>query len=422
MQTNNLFTPEPLKNQLKSYLAWFIATSFVFFQFFLQTATSVMSDVWVKDFHLNTIELSNLSAAFYYSYVLMQIPVGILYDRFKAKNILIVAAALLSAGCTILTLAPNYEIAVWGRVLMGFGSAFGFVGMLKIIINNFVANKFALMLGLSESISMLGVTLSVVFLAHFLTNHSWRLMMGACSMLAFMLIFAVTFLLHDKPTSTAKPKASLFEIAAQVKVLMLNKQVILGSMYAFFMFSIVNAFTSLWGVSFLTNTYPFSHPLASSMVSVVFIGIAMGGPLNGFLSKKYHKHTKIMVGGVICAFITTALIILVPNLSEGLMFGCLFLAGVFCSVYVQALAVIKDSVDSRIQATALATSNMIIMASAPLLQLLIGALLSNHSFGIASSNALNYRLALAVLPIGLFIAVVISFYIKEPVKQVHHHR
>lgn len=408
-------------SRIQPYIAWFIATAFVFFQFFLQSATSVLSDSWSADFKLNKIELSNLSSAFYYSYVSMQIPVGILYDRFRAKRIIIVAAALLSAGCFLLAMAKNYELAILGRVLMGIGSSFGFIGMLKIIINNFKVNEFAFMLGLSEALSMSIITFGIILLAYFLKFYSWRVTMLICGVFAFFLFFAIIFLLHEKPNMSTQPKAALAEVFLQIKTILSNRQIILCSMYGFFMFSLINAFTSLWGVEFITNTYNFSHQLASSMVSIVFIGVAIGGPLNGLLSKKLGTHTKIMRYGAVGTIITTVLIILVPYLSEFMLFVILFLSGIFCSMYVQALSVIKDSTAPEVQATALATSNTIIMASAPLLQLFIGSLLTNHVFGFAGTSAMNYRLSLAILPLGMLAAFIMSLYIREPKKIVIVH-
>lgn len=408
-------------NKIQAYIAWFVATTFVFFQFFLQTSTSIFTRSWVSDFHLNEIELSNLSAAFYYSYVLMQIPVGILYDRFKAKNILIIAAALVSSGCFVLAAAKNYELAIIGRILMGIGSSFGFIGMLKIIINNFKINEFAFMLGLSEALSMSVITFGVILLAFILKFYSWRLIMIVCGVFAMILFFAIIFFLHERPSSHTPAKVTLFEILIQIKSIISNKQIMLCSMYGFFMFSLINVFTSLWGVDFITNTYNFSRELASSMVSVVFIGVAIGGPLNGLLSKRLGNHTKIMRYGALFAFITSTMVILVPGLSEVIIFIILFLGGVFCSMYVQALSIIKDSVTYNVQATALATSNTLIMASAPILQVLIGSLLNNNVFGIADSNVTNYRLSLAILPIGMLIAFLMSLFINEPKKHVVIH-
>ena len=399
------------------YIAWFVATSFVFFQFFLQTSSSLMNELWMKDFNINTLQVSNLSAAFFYTYVLMQIPVGLLYDRFSVKKILIIAAVTLALGCFILSITHSYSMAVAARFLMGIGSSFGYIGMLKVVLNNFTPNRFALMLGIGETIAMTIVTLGVIILGLFLKLHSWRIAMFICAILAIAIVAAITFYMQEysKPKGT-QVQQSFSAIIRQVKSLIFNKQVILNSMYGFFLFAIVNAFTSLWGVSFITNTTNFSHEIAANMVSVVFVGLGIGAPLIGLLSKKLHNNTQIMFYCAIVMSITTLIIVFITGLSKPAWFVLLFISGLCCAGYVPGLAVIKDSVSPEIQATSLAASNMIIMSSAPILQLLIGSLL--HSNILSLSPAGNYRFALAVIPLGMITAVILCRFIKEPTKRV----
>lgn len=402
-------------------IAWCIATTFAFFQFFLQTATSVMSASWLQDFHLNTLQLSNLSAAFFYPYLLMQIPVGLLYDRFRAKYVLSSAAGLLALGCLLLASAKTYELAIVGRILMGIGASFGYVGMLNIIIRYFSIHRFAFVLGLSESLSTIAVTLGVIFLAYFLKLHSWRFMMFLCAVTAFALLILILCCMKEPESHLEKTPITFAQILRQLKDILTNTQIILCSLYGFFLFALVNAFTSLWGVSFITNTYHFSHELAASQVSIVFIGIMVGGPLNGLFSKTRLQRTQIMQYGAIGIALCTALVIFLPHLNAFTLFTLLFLAGFFCSMYIHAFSIIKDTVSLSVQATALAASNMIIMSAAPLLQILIGSLLDSKVYGLATSNAMNYRLSLSLLPLGMFIAFILSKFIREPQTAPHPH-
>lgn len=408
--------PQINKESYKPYIAWFVATSFVFFQFFLQTSSSLMNESWLRDFNLNTLQVSNLSAAFFYTYVLMQIPVGLLYDRYSPKNILMIAAITLAIGCLILSITTSYPIAIIARFLMGIGSSFGYIGMLKVLINSFKPNKFALMLGIGETIAMTIVTLGVILLGYFLKHHSWRIAMIFCSFLAAILVFTIKYYMIETKSAKQQTKIKFAETLSQVCVILSNKQVILGSIYGFFIFAIINAFTSLWGVNFITNTTNFSAETAANMVSVVFIGLGIGAPLNGFLSKKYNNHTILMLICAIAIALTTSLIILIPNLQKLTWFISLFLSGVFCSGYVQCLAVVKESVGIQMQATALATSNMVIMSSAPILQILIGALLHSNILNLSTSG--NYRFSLSIIPIGMIIAIITCYFIKEPKKHV----
>jgi MFS family permease len=403
------------KLKLLPYMGWLITTVFVFFQFFLQTASSIMSEDWTRSFHLNPIQLSNLSAAFFYAYVLMQVPVGILYDHFKTKNVLVTAALTLAIGCFLLSTAHSYSLAIIARILMGIGSACGFVGFLKVIINNFPLRQFSFMLGIAETIGMILVTLGTILLSYLLLRYSWETAMQASGVVALLLAVLVGILIRDPVSANdSKPTFNLSDILKQLKLVVSNKQIILGSLYGFFIYSIITAFTSLWGFGFLTNTYGYTHTLAAKLISIVFIGLAVGSPTIGFLSKKYGDNKFLMVIAAICSAVVVSAIILIPGLPIYLMFILFFLGGFFCSGYVPCLTVIKDSVDNSIQATALAAANTLIMASAPVLQILIGALLESHFFGIATTNAINYRYSLIVFPLSSIIAIFISLRMSQP--------
>lgn len=403
-----------IQNKYTPYIAWFIAASFVFLQFFLQTSSSLMNDLWMKDFHINTIQVSNLSAAFFYTYVLMQIPVGILYDRYSAKKLLIFAASTLFLGCLLLSVTHEYKLAFIARFFMGIGASFGYIGMLKVILNNFTSDKFVLMLGISELLSVAIITLAIILLGYILQYFSWHFAMFINAIFSGALIFLILFFMQND-TKEIEP-VNFFDIFNQLKTILLNKQIILCSMCSFFLFSIINAFTSLWGINFITHTTMYSPQTAANMISVVFIGLGIGAPLNGILTKKFKNSIKILTLHSIAISLTTFIIILIPGLSKNTFYILLFLSGIFCSGYLQCISIIKDLVDPKIHATALATANMIIMTGAPILQLLIGSLLNINLFNLSISA--NYHFSLAVIPLGMVIAVLLSLAIHKANKHV----
>lgn len=405
----------PIK--LTALIPWIIATFYAFFQFLMQTAAGIMGPQWIQDFHIDKLDLSNLSAAFFYTYVLMQIPAGILFDRYPARYILTLAALILTCGCFLLAYTDNYDIAIMARLLMGLGSAFGFVGMLQVSATHFSPNRFAMMVGISEGLTMLGVTFGIVFLTWLVTHWSWRSAVLSGGVITFIvMIFTFLFVrdqTHKDRIVHQKQFISIRIILQRLKIIFSNQQIILGSLFGFFMFSIVNVFASLWGISFLINTYPLSQQTAADMVAVIFIGIAIGGPLSGWVSKITNQKRNILLVGGGCATVTMSMIIFCPHIPELLLFVLFFLMGIFCSVYILCFGIIKDTVSPVICATALAATNMVIMSGAPLLQLLIGGLLQHHFFGITNNISMIYRLSLSILPIGMFIAFVSVFWMKE---------
>lgn len=399
-------------------IPWSIATFYAFFQFLGQTATGVMGSNWMQDFHLNKIGLSNLSGAFFYTYVLMQIPAGILFDRYPVRYILALAALIMTCGCFLLAHTESYHIALLARLLMGLGSAFSFVGLFRICATHFPSNRFSLMLGISEGLTMLGVTIGIVFLNWLVIHLSWRSAIWGGGIIT-SIVMILTFLLVQDPVPETlvahqhKEFISLKIIMQRLKIIFSNQQFILGSLYGFFMFSIVNAFASLWGISFLIHADLLSPQTAANMVAIIFIGFAFGGPLSGGLTKILdQKRTILLIGGG-CAAVTMSIIIFCPHIPEFILYSLFFLIGLFCSVYIICFGIIKDTVSPTICATALASTNMVIMLGAPLLQVLIGGLLQHHFFGLTNNISIIYRLSLGILPIGMLIAFISAFWIRQ---------
>jgi len=89
------------KNVVK-YIGWFVVSFFVYFQFLIQTSSSVMQNSWRDYFHLSPLGVSYLSASFFYNYLFFQIPIGVIYDRCSAKKVLAIASFGLGIGCIFL--------------------------------------------------------------------------------------------------------------------------------------------------------------------------------------------------------------------------------------------------------------------------------------------------------------------------------
>lgn len=141
------------------------------------------------------------------------------------------------------------------------------------------------------------------------------------------------------------------------------------------------------------------------MISMVFIGIAIGGPLNGYLGHRFFLPRFLMVAGACISTLIMSGIIFFHHPYQVTLFALLLLVGIFCSTYIQALAIIKETVPTAVRATSLAVANMIIMSGAPILQLLIGTLLQTNFFHLATGVNHVYRLSLAILPLGMFLAI-----------------
>lgn len=403
-----------LKHPRLAVFCWVIASFFVVFQFFLQSVTSVLSHYWLTDFHLSALGLSILSSAFFYAYVLMQVPVGILFDNIKAEKLIAAAAAVVGLACMVLANTHVFWLACIARIFMGGACAFGFVGMLRVTAFVFQAQRFGLMIGISETLTMSSVTFGIMLFAWLLTFISWRIDMFVCGIVALVLSAASFLLIYfQKPDvkTPSKHGLSFGFIWRDLKVIVKDRQLWLASVYSFFMIAVINVFTSLWGVDFLVHTQTVNTQTAANVMSMIFVGIAVGCPLLGLITNKYVSSLRAMFICALCATLIMSYLLFSTGISLWILYLGYILVGVFCAAYIPAFALMKEKTVQTRQATSLAFANMLTMSGAPILQPLVAAIIV-HQGGLLHISAMGFRLALLILPLGMLIAFVLCFFIR----------
>lgn len=381
-----------VRKQFMPWLVWGTATVFVLFQFFLQAAAGLMADSWHHDFSLNKVEIGYLSSAFFVTYVFMQIPVGIAYDRFGARKVLFIAALLLAIGSYGTSYSHSFQLAVFFRGIMGLGSAFGFIGMLYVTAAWFSKSWFTLLIGVSETLASVGVAFAEIIMAYIISNHGWRYLMSISGSISLLVSIIILLIIRDKISFIPNPTA-VIPLKEAIATVLTNKKVWMAGLYGFAMFSIVNVFVNLWGVPFYVSNDWSLHE-AGVLMSFIFIGFAAGGPSNAWLVQKMKNRRQITTLFPLIAAGLFAIVLSIPKMSITIMFPLLFSLGYFSSSYIHVYAVVRESVPIAIRATALSTTNMILMSSAPILQPLIGKLLES---GFTYKEALSIHIVLLIL-------------------------
>jgi MFS family permease len=270
-------------------------------------------------------------------------------------------------------------------------------------------------MGFSEAFAAIATMVGVATLAVVLTHISWHVLCLYFAIGVFFITFLVTIFVKTQPNHIPE-KIKLLPLMKNIYKAATNRTVLITGIYGFFMFSVVNSFNSLWGVAFLTAAYPINNELAATVMSTVFLGLAVGCPINGYFSKRYgHEREAMLFCSAICALCMA--LILYVKVAIVVLYILFFIVGLMCAIYVQSFALIGQLVQREIQGTAMAVANMLIMSSAPVLQILIGAVLDRNSFGFAHNPDQNFQIALSILPIGMLIAFILSFFINKNLGQ-----
>ncbi len=111
--------------QVRAYWVCFVASFFCVFQFLLQGSTGLMVDGLINELSIDLKDLGFLSSAFFYPYILLQIPAGFLVDKYRPRKVLIAGSLLLGIGTFLFSCCHSCLQADLARMLMGAGSALG---------------------------------------------------------------------------------------------------------------------------------------------------------------------------------------------------------------------------------------------------------------------------------------------------------
>lgn len=408
------------------WIVWGLAAGFFFIEYFARVGPGVMVDELMHDFNVLAFALGSLSAFFYYAYVGMQIPVGMLVDRFSPRWLLASMTLLCALACIMFAMAHNVRVASLARLLMGFGSAFAFVTALKLASMWFPAHRFGLIAGLTQALGMLGAAVGQAPMAYSVTLIGWRQTMWVIAVLFVLLAIAITLLVRERP-KTAYSKGSVHpaaklssshDVLKGLGKVLRNPQTWWNGVFVGLLYAPTAAIAELWGVKFFRQTYDLSNELAAIAVGLIFMGWTMGGPFIGWISDRMKRRKIILIISALASLIFISSALYIPNMPLALLFSILFLYGVANTGVATSYAVAAEINPRVLAGTSMAFANMASVLVGAAFQPLIGWLLDRHwdgklVNGIPIYTAHDFRMAMIALPICLVIATLIATRIRE---------
>ncbi len=398
------------------WLVWGLGAFFFFVEYFARVAPNVMAADLMATFHVNALALGGLSASFYCAYIGMQLPVGSLMDRYGPRMLLTVTGLLCALGCYLFAHAATVHEAVLGRFLLGFGSAFAFVGALTLAAAWFPAHKIGLLAGLTQALGMLGAAVGEAPMAYLDTHLGWRITSVLISFIFVVMSVMVGLLVRDKPRHHAGP-AQQQHLLAGLKIVLTHPASWMNAVFAGLLYAPTAVLGELWGVSALQEMHQLSRPLAASVIGLIFIGWAVGGPLIGWLSDHLRRRRVVMFGSALASLIFLLPLLYAQQLSIPALACCSFCFGMCNTGVAISYAVATELHSRQIVATSLAFANMVSIAVGACFHPLVGWLLDYHAAGTdvaaISYHATDFSWALLSLPLVLLLALTCSFFVPE---------
>lgn len=397
----------------KAVFIYILVAIFLFFEMAIQVSPSVMAQSLMHDLSISAFLLGIMSSVYFYTYTGMQIPSGLLLDRFNARHIIFFALLICSIGAIVFGLSENFYAGCLARLFMGFGSAFAFVSVLSVASDLFNKKSFVLLTGITQSLAALGA-MAGQFPISFLVEHmGWRLTIISLGSFGIILAIAILWCLDYKKRSDRANKQNFSRNAGirhDLKIIIKNKHTWLIALYACLMWAPMSGFASLWGVSFAMHFDHLSLSHAAFATSMMWLGLAVGSPLLSMLANTLDNRVlplslSALLGAV--AFFA----ILVFKLPTYVLYVLLFFAGAACSGQALSFAVVKNNNSHDVKSTAIAFNNMAVVISGALFQPLMGGLiLIFHRMG----SVHPYRSSVYVIFFAYLLSMLLAkFFIKE---------
>lgn len=387
--------PTPL-----SWLVWGLGAVFFGYGFFQRVAPSVMIDQLMRDLAVGGAILGNLSAFYFYAYASLQIPIGLMLDRWGPRRMLSLGALLCACGSVIFALAEGLTLAYAGRLLIGAGAAFAFVGSLKLATHWFPPQRFAQVSGLTMMLGMAGGVLGQAPLAALVEAAGWRGLLWGAGMVGLLLAAALWLIVRDRPPH--EPPA--------LRAVVTRRENLLVALTGASMSAPLLAFAGLWGVAWLMQTYGLTRPAAAGIASLLLIGWAVGAPAAGALSDRIGRRRPLLALGALIGLSCLALLIYLPALPALLMSGLFLIAGLALGAMVVSFAVAREVNPPEQTGAAYGFVNGAVVATGAIFQPLIGWLLDLQWDGAMAAGARvydpeAYRFAFSVLLVFLVVGL-----------------
>lgn len=400
------------------WIMWTLGALFYCYEFAIQVSPSVMTNEIMKAFSVNASQLGILSGFYLYAYTLMQIPVGILLDKFGPRRLLTFATICCAIGSLLFGYAPVFSVAAIGRFLIGIGSSFAAVSCMHLAATWLPLRLFALMTGLMVTIGMLGAVFGEAPLSMLNNYLGWRQTLIMFGYIGLALSLVIWLIIRDRVFPHKHRTLKHDGFLAGIKHVLKNKQIWVTSIYGGLMYLPTPAFAGLWGVPFLVTFYKLPRTTAAFFISFIFIGWIFGSPLFGIISDRIGRRKPPMLIGTIGALTSILLILYLPNLPLTVMGLLLFTFGFFSSGFLPAFSIAREINPPETNATALGFVNTLNSLGAALAQPFIGLLLDLHwqgqmTDGVRQYSVANYHFALLTIPIGIAISLLILPFIRE---------
>lgn len=347
--------------------------------FFHRTAPAAIAGELARAFDISSAVLGTLAATYFYVYTVLQIPVGVLADTLGPRRLLATGSAIAAAGSLLFALAPAWEVAAIGRMLVGVGTSVVFISVLKLSAVWFTAQRFATLAGVTMLTGNLGAVVAGAPLAWVVTQTSWRVVFVALALLSGLLAIASWWRIRDRPEDLGFQAVNA-EVAAPSRMPWMSavgRVLVNPATWPPFIVNVgvggsFLAFAGLWAVPYLEQVRGMPRVDAAQHSSLLLLGVAFGSMAIGVISDRLRSRRGVMRVAVLLYTLSWLPWLLHADWQGWATRGWFLLMGLLIPGFTLSWTIAKEANPPQYSGIATAVVNTGIFLGAGILQPLVG--------------------------------------------------
>jgi len=387
-----------------------------FLVYFHRVSPAVLATDLQGSFGIGLTAMAILSSVYFYAYMVMQLPCGVLTDRWGPRRTVCTFTALSALGAFLTALAGSFEMVVAGRLMIGLGVAMVYVPTLKVLSSWFRKDEFSTLTGVLLMVGNFGGLAAAGPLAAMSDFAGWRQVFLALGVLTAVLTWFVWLLVRDRPQDAGLPATEEPEKDDKVP-LMASLRLIFGSgmkfwpfaVIFFFMYGSLMVYQGLMGGPFFRDVLGWEKAEYGFSLTFVGLGMIAGCPISGFISDRVlRSRRKVVVFGTAAfTMLWGAVWLFAGEVDDHMAYAILhFLFGFFAGWYVPIYGQVKDAFPRSMSGTALAALNIFPFAGGAVLQMVSGYMIANDSLS-------EYRSVWLLMFAGMVISTLAALVSRE---------
>jgi sugar phosphate permease len=383
----------------RAWVVWLVALSVYLLAVFHRSSLGVAGLLAADRFGITSTQLAFFTVLQLLVYAGMQIPVGVLLDRYGSRRLLLVGLVLMTGGQLAFAFATSFPLAVAARALLGAGDAMVFVSVIRLITVWFLVRQAPLITQMTGQVGQLGAIVAAAPLSLALRELGWTRSFAWASSIGVVLMVLVVLLVKDSPYRGRR--------VVRIKVRALGRSLLtvwgnpgtrLGMWSHFTSQFSVTVFSMLWGFPFLVRGEGLSPTTASTLMMVMTGWVLVSGLVLGALVARYPFYRSYLVLGIVAAMALCWAVVLLRSTPAPMwllvVLVCLVSTGGPASMVGFDLARSFTPLESSGRANGFV--NIGGFSASLLTMALVGILLDLRAGGTTAYDLADFRVALSV--------------------------